>query len=179
VQIEHSPAPGLSDGIVTLRPWREDDIPQIAAACSDPVTARWLDRLPQPYREEDAREWLRAELDEVRWAVELEGALAGSMSVRFDYWEEGIADVGYWVAPWARRRGVATRSLGLVARWALAHPRVGRLQLRAAVENTASCGVAERVGFRREGVFRAGRRNLRTGERIDFALYSLLPGEPG
>jgi len=165
---------------VTLRPWREEDVPAIAAACSDPETALWLDRLPQPYREDDARAYLahvRADERGAHFAIELDGEPAGSISVRFDFWEEGIADIGYWVGPWARRRGVATRALVLVSRWALEQEGVGRLQLRAALDNVASCAVAERAGFRREGIFRAGRYNARRGERIDFALFSLLPGE--
>jgi RimJ/RimL family protein N-acetyltransferase len=180
VQAEHSSAAALGDGVVTLRPWREHDLSGITAACSDPETALWLDRLPQPYREDDARAYLahvRADERGAHFAVDLHGELAGSISVRFDFWEEGIADIGYWVGPWARRRGVATRALLLAARWALRQEGVARLQLRAAVDNAASCGVAERAGFRREGVFRAGRTNARTGERIDFVLFSLLPGE--
>jgi len=179
VQAEHSSATVLTDGVVTLRPWREEDVPAIVKACSDPETALWLDQLPHPYTADDARAWLADETDAARFAVELEGEIAGSISVRFDVWQEGAADVGYWTSPGARGNGVATRALVLVARWALGHPRVARLQIRADVENVASCRVAERAGFRREGTIRAARFNERRGRRVDFALYSLLPGELG
>ena len=63
------------------------------------------------------------------------------------------------------------------ARWALEDCRVQRLQLRADVLNQRSQRVAEKVGFTREGVLRSSRFSPRQGRRIDFAMYSLLPGE--
>ena len=57
-----------------------------------------------------------------------------------------------------------------------------RLEAVAAVANTASCRVLERVGFVREGVARA--YLLIDGVRVDHARYALLrddwrPGEHG
>jgi RimJ/RimL family protein N-acetyltransferase len=52
-----------------------------------------------------------------------------------------------------------------------------RLQLRADEHNVASQRVAERTGFRREGVLRSARYNARQRRRVDFVIYSLLPGE--
>ena len=49
--------------------------------------------------------------------------------------------------------------------------------MRAEAENVASCRVAEKAGFRREGVIRSSRYNPRLGRRMDFVLYSALPGE--
>jgi len=45
------------------------------------------------------------------------------------------------------------------------------------VRNEASLRVAEKAGFTREGVLRSSRFNARRGERVDFAMFSLLPGE--
>jgi RimJ/RimL family protein N-acetyltransferase len=73
----------------------------------------------------------------------------------------------------ARGRGVATRALVLVARWALGEKRLGRFQLRADVENVASQRVAEKAGFVREGVLRSSLEHK--GERRDVIMYSLVP----
>jgi len=54
---------------------------------------------------------------------------------------------------------------------------VARVQLRADVENEASRRVAERAGFRLEGVLRAAHWSPRQQRRLDWAMYSLLPGE--
>jgi RimJ/RimL family protein N-acetyltransferase len=52
-----------------------------------------------------------------------------------------------------------------------------RVQLRADEENAASKKVAENAGFTREGVLRSSRYNARLNRRVDFVMYSLLPGE--
>ena len=51
--------PTLSDAVVTLRPWRADDAAELVAALDgDDEIARWLDSIPQPYTDADARAWL-------------------------------------------------------------------------------------------------------------------------
>jgi RimJ/RimL family protein N-acetyltransferase len=88
-----------------------------------------------------------------------------------------VGEVGYWLRADARGSGVTSRALLLISRWALSRDGVGRLQLRAAVENAASRRVAEKAGFRLEGVLRAAHWSPRLERRVDWAMYSLLPGE--
>ena len=38
-----------------LRPFREDDVAAVHAACQDPSIQRWISALPVPYTEEAAR----------------------------------------------------------------------------------------------------------------------------
>ena len=51
------PDPPLSDGVVTLRPWRRADIPTLVALCNDPLSARFT-TIPAPYTTADANDWL-------------------------------------------------------------------------------------------------------------------------
>jgi [ribosomal protein S5]-alanine N-acetyltransferase len=98
------------------------------------------------------------------------GRLLGGIGLRLP--ADGIGEVGYWVRRDARGRGVATRALDLVARWALEEQRLIRVQLTAEPGNVASQRVAEKVGFRREGLLR---RYLKIGgERRDGVMFSLL-----
>lgn len=168
----------LTDGIVTLRPWRRDDAPAIAECLDgDPEISRWLDQVPQPYRLEDARAYLRG-LGEQAFAITdaATGRVLGSIGVR---WNESrdVGEVGYWLRGDARGRGLMTRALVLVSRFAFEHERAARLQLRADVENVASRQVAEKAGYRLEGVLRSAHWSERLGRRRDWALYSLLPDE--
>jgi RimJ/RimL family protein N-acetyltransferase len=94
--------------------------------------------------------------------------------VRWLDWDDSLAEVGYWTVAEARGRGIATRAVRLVTRWALRDVGVVRMQLRAAAENEASQRVAERAGFVKEGVLRSARFDRRAGKRRDFVLYSLL-----
>jgi ribosomal-protein-alanine N-acetyltransferase len=52
----------------------------------------------------------------------------------------------------ARGRGIATRALRLVTDWAFSSLGVTRIELTTDPENVPSQRVAERVGFRNEGV---------------------------
>jgi RimJ/RimL family protein N-acetyltransferase len=89
--------------------------------------------------------------------------------------EQGRAAVGYWLAPEARGRGVATHAIRLVAQWAFEALGVARLELTCAPGNHASQRVAERCGFTREGVLRS--HLPFKGERRDTVVFSLLAGE--
>jgi ribosomal-protein-alanine N-acetyltransferase len=59
-----------------------------------------------------------------------------------------------------------------VVDWAFATVGLRRIELHAAVGNTASRRVAERAGFQEEGIKRAW-RSVR-GQPMDFVLYSRL-----
>jgi len=49
----------LADGVVALRVWREDDVVELTEALDgDDEITRWLDSIPQPYTDADARAWL-------------------------------------------------------------------------------------------------------------------------
>jgi RimJ/RimL family protein N-acetyltransferase len=77
----------------------------------------------------------------------------------------------------SRGQGVTTRALLLAADWAFGSAACQRLVLRADTLNLPSQRVAERAGFVREGVERSARFSPRQGRRVDFVVYSRLPGE--
>lgn len=180
------PSPPLSDGVVALRPWLERDVETILTACRDEEIAWWLDQVPQPYGEADARTYValtrRGWKDGTHAAFAVTdagtGEVLGSVGIHWIDRDEGVAEVGYWVRLEARGRGVATRATRLATGWALRSCGMKRVQLRADSRNVASQRVAEAAGFRREGVLRSVRFNPRQGRRVDFVVYSLLADEP-
>lgn len=172
--------------MVALRPWRERDLPALLEAFSDPLVQRFSWPGVEPYTEADARAFIA---DRTLWlsdgtcadvaCVEPadDEAILGGASIYEIHAAQARACVGYWLAPRARGRGIATRAVRLLARWAFDDLGIVRLQLTCGPDNLASQRVAERAGFTREGVLRSVRANARDGERFDFALYSLLRGE--
>lgn len=176
----------LTDGVVTLREWgAEGDVEAITAACNDRAISEWLELIPYPYTEDDAREyiaqcrqgWADGTFTNFAIAEPETGAAIGSMGVRWLEPDQGVVEVGYWVAPEARGKGICTRALVVVSRWLIAEHGMERVQLRAEERNTASKRVAEKAGFTREGVLRSNRYNPRLGRRMDFVMYSLLRSE--
>ncbi len=171
----------LSDGIVTLRQWTEADAPAIVECLDgDEEITRWLDQIPQPYGLEHALAYIRGvtgNAREARFALTdaNAGRLLGSIGAT---WNEAgdVAEIGYWLRADGRGRGATTRAVLLLTRWVVGEG-AARVQLRAAVENVASRRVAEKAGFRLEGVLRAAHWSPRLERRVDWAMYSLLPGE--
>ena len=88
--------------------------------------------------------------------------------------ERKIVEIGYFVLPQARRRGIATTIARMLAEQAFSLG-VARVAAYVNLGNTASERVVERAGFTREGVVRSMPRP--DGRRVDKTLYSLLPGE--
>jgi RimJ/RimL family protein N-acetyltransferase len=173
----------LTDGVVTLRRWELGDVPALVTAIDgDPEITNFLELIPQPYRDAEARAWIEAAAamwrDETGspFAVMAAEEVVGGAGITWLDREESVGDVGYWIQRDARRRGYTTRAVLLLARWAF-DLGCERLQIRADTENDASLRVAERAGFTLEGVMRSIRFNPRLGRRMNFALYSLLPDE--
>ncbi|MGC4108884.1 MAG: GNAT family N-acetyltransferase [Nocardioides sp.] len=170
-----------ADGLV-LRPWRETDVPRIVEACSDPRTRAWLGRMPHPYDEAEALAWLehenegRATGHSVLWAVadpSDDRALA-SISC-FGIVPEVELEIGYWTHPDARGRGVMTRAMARVVRYAFEDLGTRRVMAGAAVDNAASRRVIEANGLRAWGTERLG-TTLATG-RADCVFYDVLVEE--
>lgn len=166
-----------------LRPWHDDDVDALVEALDgDDEIARWLELIPQPYREAEAESWVAASAAMWRdgiaatFAVVADGEVVGGCGINWVDRDHGVGDIGYWARRDVRGRGYITRAVRIAAAWAFD---IGceRVQLRADSENLASQRVAERAGFLREGVQRSARYNPRLGRRMDFVVFSLLPGE--
>lgn len=172
------PEPPLADEVVLLRLPGEADAPAIAAACGDAEIARWVP-VPVPYTPADARAFVEGVGDgwaagtDLTFAIEdrAGGALAGMIGLH-PGGAPGRAAVGYWLAPDARGRGLATRAVRLLAAWAFADPALERLELLTLVGNEASGRVALRAGFRREGILR--RYLPFRGATVDAVMYARL-----
>jgi RimJ/RimL family protein N-acetyltransferase len=144
---------------VVLRPWRTTDADAVFRACQDEAIQHFT-RVPVPYRQDHAEFFVvqGPRLWESRagaaFAVVDGGSdddVLGSCGlVEVDAsTAEGVA--GYWVAPWARGRGVARAALGLLSEWALGAGGLTRLTLEVEGANPASAAVAVAAGFRRTG----------------------------
>jgi RimJ/RimL family protein N-acetyltransferase len=158
----------LRDGDLVLRPWTEDDVPALVAGCNDPEIARWIPTIPHPYTEADALAFIRGEVrsDHEALAIELERRVVGGIGLGLN--AHGYrGSIGYWIAAPARGRGTCTRALRLLAGHALADLGLQSVQLVTDPDNRASQRVAEKVGFRREGVMRAHLLSLLPGELVD------------
>jgi RimJ/RimL family protein N-acetyltransferase/nitrite reductase/ring-hydroxylating ferredoxin subunit len=177
------PNPPLSDGVIALRPFRAEDAADIAAACQDPEIQRWIPVIPSPYTEADARGFILMTLQAWHDGHSYEFAITepatdryiGSIGLHVGPNARRHA-IGYLVAPQARRRGVAVRALRLVTRWGFDSLKIERLALWTLPGNVASQRVAEKAGYRYEGV--VGNWDVDRDERpIDCVMFSMTPDD--
>ncbi|MEA2254476.1 MAG: hypothetical protein QOG35_521 [Solirubrobacteraceae bacterium] len=179
------PDPPLANDVVALRAWSEGDIPFIVTACQDPLIERFTAAIPSPYGETDARAWLASQEPARRAGRSLELAILdassaaplGAVALSSMDLRHRRSGMGYWLAEHARGRGIATEAVRLLAGWALGVLRLDRLELMIHPENIASQGVAERCGFKREGLLRSHMLKRNSDERRDSLVYGLLPQE--
>ncbi|MGZ4628582.1 GNAT family N-acetyltransferase [Oryzihumus sp.] len=172
---------------VRLRALRDEDLERVVEACSDPVARHWLSGLPEDYTLEHARDYLRRSRENaargrgVYFAVADQGddRLLGVVAVMDMAGEDTTAgEVGYWLHPDARGRGVMKEAVRLAVRHAFVPREDGglgrrRLTLGAALGNDASMAIARDAGFVEVGRHRAA-EPLRDGSFADLVWFDLL-----
>ncbi len=133
-----------------LRPPTLDDVDAITEACQDP---------------------------EITWAIRdaAEGRLLGMIGLHGV--ADGSAEIGYWVAPWARRKGHLQRAIALVLDHAFGDG-LGLLRVSwlAYVGNWPSRRAAWRAGFRVEGTIRL--HAVQRGVRRESWVATILRDDP-
>jgi RimJ/RimL family protein N-acetyltransferase len=169
---------------VRLRPYRPGDVDDLVTGYSDAQTRRFMHALPVPFTRRHG-EWY---VNEAVPAIIAEGGAAYAIAdPRTDRLLGGVgleravssrqqAELGYWVGPWARRRGVATAAVRAICAHAF-RTGTARLELLTHWENEASQRVAYAAGFQREGVRRGALPN-REGTRDDLLVFARLAGDP-
>ena len=177
----------LTDGVVSLRPIRRSDLPQLAAWRNEPEMRakvrewrpltdvdqeRWYERISGPNRTDFMFGVERTNPIQPISGGELVGV------VGLCHWDaiNGTAEVSYYLgAEWARGQGFAKRALCLLFDWGFGTMRLERIWAEIYAGNEASGGVAESLGFVREGTLR--QHVCKNGQRCDSLMFGLLKEE--
>jgi [ribosomal protein S5]-alanine N-acetyltransferase len=169
------PEPPLADDVLGLRAPDEGDLPAIERGLRDFEVVRAFGApslTASQLLDLNRRRWADGEAATFAVCDDADSCL-GHVFVNLGVSRR--ATVGYWLLPEARGKGLATRALALVSRWALTNLDLDRLGLLTEVSNSPSQGVAERVGFHREGVLRSWEEI--DERRVDYVSFSLLPSD--
>jgi RimJ/RimL family protein N-acetyltransferase len=169
---------------VRLRGYRADDRDDLVAGYRDPQTRRFLRGLPSPFTRRHGTWFLK----EAAPAAFTQGGAAyaiadpatdrllGGAGLERPVPTRQQAELGYWVGPWARRRGVATAAVRALCGHAFGAG-IARLELLTHWENEASQRVALAAGFQREGV-RRGAVAGPDGVREELLAFARLADDP-
>jgi ribosomal-protein-alanine N-acetyltransferase len=169
----------LSDDDVTLRRLRSDDAPAyVAAFRDDPELGRLLgmEQDPEEARIRERAERLPELAAEGRIAeLAIGDAFAGSITLHsFDELHRRC-EVGFWLVPAARGRGLGSRAVAVQVSWAFDALDLLRVEMTTTPDNEAVFALARRLGFTQEGVLR--KRNVERGQRVDVVWFGVLREE--
>jgi len=150
----------LATDRLTLRPWRDEDVPALHRLLNDWEVIRTLARVPFPYAVQDAEKWVATARERAQdgsaYHLAITGSdngtehLVGGIGVQV-FADKRMAGFGYWVGRRYWGHGVATEAAGRLVRWALANLPIDRIEAAAFTDNGASIAVLRRIGFKHVG----------------------------
>jgi ribosomal-protein-serine acetyltransferase len=142
--------------------------------------ARWL-RWARGQTPEETLEFVRrarasaAARESLQRGVVVDGQIVGMVGMARVDAENHCAEIGYWLDEAHRGRGLMTAAVAALVDLAFDDWQLNRVEIRTDVENLPSRALAERLGFRYEGVLRQA---YWVGDRYsDDAVYSMLADE--
>ena len=148
---------------IQLTGYRPEDKAALIRFLNDPVAYRNTLRIPKPYTDIHADEWLafvQNELDTAhtpsKWAIRAaSGELIGGMG-RFlrNGPDSHVDEIGYWLGEPYRGQGIMTQVISRFCDWHFAHTPLVRIEATVFDYNAASLRVLEKCGFEREGLAR-------------------------
>ncbi|MGH7933225.1 MAG: GNAT family N-acetyltransferase [Candidatus Binataceae bacterium] len=166
----------IADTIV-LRGWQRGDIDSLARYAND--RAIWInlrDRFPYPYSRADADNWINhCERESVatQFAIDLHGEAIGGIGIEIlSDVHRLTAEIGYWIGQALWGKGIATRALTEMTRYAFARFPLERLQALVFDLNPASARVLEKAGYILEA--RQRRAIMKDGRLGDALMYVRL-----
>jgi RimJ/RimL family protein N-acetyltransferase len=119
------------------------DAEWITRACQDEEVQRWT-KVPRPYTQQHAESFIADNNgDLAAWAI-IDSRSQEPVGVcGIHHITDGVASVGYWVAPWGRTSGAASTALRILPTLARRVGNVHTLQATIAETNVASRRTAE------------------------------------
>ena len=173
----------LTGPAATLRLAAERDIPEILIAHQDDdeLYLRMGTRRPPSGAELGRRaERLAADLASGTGAwltIVSSGAddCVGQIDVHTVDWDHGRAELGIWVSPGLRGRGLGTAALALVGPWLIEECGLERVQMLTEPDNAPMRSAARAAGFTEEGLLRGYLREH--GRRVDVTIMALIAAD--
>ncbi|MFN8389824.1 MAG: GNAT family protein [Bdellovibrionota bacterium] len=163
-----------------IRSFARGDARSLAAYANNADVAKYLrDTFPHPYKESDAKAWIRLasnELPETNFAIASRQEPIGGIGLLFgrDVFRRN-AELGYWLGEPYWGRGIATQAVAAFVDYAFEVFDIGKLTAGVFDGNVASQRVLEKNGFVLEGRFR--QHLIKNGELKDYLVFSLLKAD--
>ncbi len=166
----------------SIRPYKISDTNSLYEAATESINevGQWLPWCSPNYGYADAEQWVaareQARLERTDYSVVIydvdTGEFVGGIGLNNIDWQNGWANLGYWVRTNRMRQGAASSAVPLIAQFGFDELDLQRCEIVAATENIGSQRTAERAGATKEGLLR--NRLLINGKLHDAVVFSLI-----
>ncbi len=173
----------LTDGVVSLRPYRLSDAGETYEAIHESLAelGPWLPFAHKDYSAKESRAWIKQRPAEWKKGNAYEfaifdnndGSYLGGCGINQIDYNNFLANLGYWIRTSRTGHGAAPAAARLLAGWGLKALGLKRIEIVVATSNLRSQRVAEKAGARREGILR--NRIIVRDKTYDAAMFSLIP----
>lgn len=167
---------------LSFRPATPADLRAVYDVRADPEVARWMPSRPESFEDFVLRQG-RAGAMERCLVLELDGTVIGDLYLHVeDGWaqaevqakgRETQGEIGWCLSPDHQGHGYVTEAVSELVRLAFDDLGLRRLTAVAFADNTASLRVMDRIGMRREALFRADSLHRDLGW-VDSVVHCLL-----
>jgi ribosomal-protein-alanine N-acetyltransferase len=170
----------LTDGVVLIRLLTPEDAPAFAQGfVDDPTLGAMVGTETDPTAEEVLRREFTDRPPNAFPALAIADPatkefLGGIGIYRLDR-NHRRGEVGFWLRPQERGRGLVSRAVRLLTTWGFETLGLDRMELTTTPDNGPTRALALKLGFTEEGTMRA--RNFERGRRVDVMMFAVLKDE--
>ncbi len=173
----------LTNRTITLCPYQKSDIESLYEAARESITEvfPWIPFCHPNYSIEESKAFIEGRSEKMKKGTGYDFAITDTNTGKYlggcginriqNDWK--VRDIGYWVRTSQTKKGIATATTLLLARFAFIELELNRVQLIIAVGNIPSLRVAEKVDAVKEGILRNGLTI--NGKPTDAVMFSLIP----
>jgi ribosomal-protein-serine acetyltransferase len=141
----------------------------------------WLPFIDNTWKVEDTEIFIKSIIratgpkHDVAYEIWYNDIFAGLIAIKeIDQWNKR-AELGYWLIPRFVGQGIMTSCCKAILDFAFSKLGLNRIQIKAGIGNARSSRIPERLGFKFEGIERAGEKFQ--NHYKDLEVYSLLKNE--
>ncbi|GAA2634506.1 GNAT family protein [Actinomadura fulvescens] len=160
-----------------LEPWQAEEFAAHVDRVRDDLLP-WIPFARKVVDVESARAFLQSYADRQAadrgriYGIHADGEMVGGVLFRVFEPSDGVCEVGVWLAPEVRGRGLVTTAVRHMIDWAMNVRGMARVEWRCDPANANSRAAAKRIGFTHEATLRSAW--MLDGERRDEEIWVLL-----
>ncbi|MBW6460394.1 MAG: GNAT family N-acetyltransferase [Bacteroidales bacterium] len=142
---------------------------------------QWLPFVDNTRKKEDTEIFIKSIIQahgakrDIVYEIRHSDKFAGLIAFKeFDRWNKK-SEMGYWLIPEFEGQGIMTMACKAMIDCGFSHMKLNRIQVKVGIGNARSSRIPEKLGFRFEGIERAGEKFA--SHYIDLEVFSLLRKE--